>query len=195
MAIEPVLTLGAYLKEQAAVQQRRPSTARQRVPTYKELGRLLKVDPMTVYRLTTTSYRGQLPLNLAYRVMTEVRRLGFEIGVSDLVTWELPTGILRPPTGWQAGVNVKTSRQVAVILGRCLAVCRGIGAPPVPHITELAAVAQMSRRQLERILADDGQRLDLTKLGRLLTALAQAGWGLLPEDVLYYPEPDGTPVP
>ena len=193
MTIEPVLTLGAYLKEQEGAQQRRPVAARQPVPTYKELGMLTKVDPMTVYRLTTPAYRSQLPLNLVYRLIRAMRARGFAMGVHDLVSWELPEGLHHLPADWGTDWDVGVPEQVVVVLGPCLALCRDVGEPPVPTTEALATAAQMSRRQLERILGGTIQRLDLAKLGLLLGTLAEAGWGLRPEDVLYYPD-DHTPT-
>ena len=83
----------------------------------------------------------------------------------------------------------------AVTLGVCLEQCRKVGEPPLPSVTELAMAAHLSRRQLTRILSDKVQRLDLDKVGDVLTILAQAGWGLMPEDVLYYPQGDTTSLP
>lgn len=184
--IEPVLSLGAYLKAQEAIQQRRPLALRRHVPTYKELGSLADVAHTTIYRLTTVSYRAQLPLDLAYRVITALRSLEFEIGVRDIVEWELPEGLKSPPIGWQESVEATLPGQLIVTLGACLEACKREGELPVPHVTELARAAQMSRRQLERILADEVQRLDIGKLGLVLTGLARAGWALTPEDVLLY---------
>ena len=194
--IQPVLVLGAYLKEQAALQQRLPRDQRRAVPTYAALAEGAGVTQQSVFRLANQAYLTQLPLKLAYRVMRVLRERGFEVGVGDVVAWQLPGGLVRPEDrAWQSRVEMHERDRLATTLGAYLEHLRRVEAQrpeelrrPVPDKEELAEAAAISRRQVERLLADHVLRLDLPKLGAILSLLVRYGWAATPEDVLLYPE-------
>lgn len=80
------IRLKSYLDELAAVEEAKPEGQRRPVPTMKEIAEAVDYNPVSMSRLATGKIRS-LNLDLASKIIDEVRRWGFQMEITDLVAY------------------------------------------------------------------------------------------------------------
>ena len=80
------IKLGSYLQEIRAKEYQRPILERRKIPTYSELARIAGVSHSTVARIG----RGDielLNLPVCHSIISEMRRRGFDMQMTDIVDY------------------------------------------------------------------------------------------------------------
>lgn len=80
------IRLKSYLDELAAAEEAKPEAQRRQVPTMKEIAEAVDYNPVSMSRLATGKIRS-LNLELASKIIDEVRRWGFPMETTDLVVY------------------------------------------------------------------------------------------------------------
>lgn len=83
---EMVVNLKSYLHQLAADELRKPESQRRPVPTLKELARAVGIHEITMVNLANNNIK-LLNLETAARIITEMRRRGFDMRECDLVLY------------------------------------------------------------------------------------------------------------
>lgn len=79
----------AYLSSLKAVESSKPERHRRRVPTISDLAKSIGMHQTTLSRLINNQV-SQLSLETGDRIITEMRRRGFPMEVTDLITYRPP---------------------------------------------------------------------------------------------------------
>lgn len=83
------INLDSYLTDLKVLESSRPEPRRRRVPTITELAESIGMHQTTLSRLVNNKI-SQLSLETGDRIITEMRRRGFPMQVTDLITYRDP---------------------------------------------------------------------------------------------------------
>lgn len=78
--------LGPYLQELAIQEQSKPENMRRPVPTLEHIAKSVGVSATSLYNLSGGKTRS-LKFDLGSAIIDEVRRWGFEMQMTDLITY------------------------------------------------------------------------------------------------------------
>jgi hypothetical protein len=83
------VVLKAYLEHQRALERSKPETQRRPVPTIDELATELGIHRVTLSNIANGNIQ-DLNLRLGGRVITAMRRRGFQMEVTDFIAYRPP---------------------------------------------------------------------------------------------------------
>ena len=81
-----IVTLKSYLEGLAEIESVKSSDMKQRVPSINELAKIVDVHQTTLNRIANNQTR-KFDLDIADKIITEMRRRGFDMQVQDLVAY------------------------------------------------------------------------------------------------------------
>ena len=87
MAAKMVINLKGYLKQLEGTELRRPEYKRKNVPTLKELAAAIGIHEMTMVNIANGKIK-LLNLNTAQRIISEMRKRGFDMQTTDLLDYQ-----------------------------------------------------------------------------------------------------------
>ena len=86
------ITLKSYLDRLEALERSRPASQRRDVPSIGELAKELGIHRVTLSNIANGNIR-QLDLETGGRIITALRRRGFEMDVSDMIAYRPPEAL------------------------------------------------------------------------------------------------------